>query len=119
MLVPALMVNGPGTLRVKTGGTTASAKLVEAVRDPDVPVIVTVLVAKTAALLAVRVNAEPPVVGLGDQEAVTPAGRPLAARVTGPENPYCEMTPMEVVIVPPCATLTLEGPERVNAGVWI
>ena len=72
---------------MKTGGTTTTWKVVEAVNVPDVPVIVTVLFPNPAVLLAVRVNIEIPVVEVGDQDAVTPAGRPRAARLTSPVNP--------------------------------
>jgi hypothetical protein len=56
--------------------------------EPDVPVIVIVLFPMLAELLALNVSAEPPVVGLVPNDAVTPAGSPLTARFTLPAKPY-------------------------------
>lgn len=50
--------------------------VVEAVNDPDVPLMVTVTVPRLAAALAVNVNALELVAGLGEKEGVTPLGRP-------------------------------------------
>ena len=86
------MLSEPGTKSVKTGGTTKTWKVVEAVSVPETPVIVAVLFPNAAVLLAVRVNIEVPVVEGGDQDAVTPAGRPLAARLTAPVNPNSGVT---------------------------
>ena len=58
------------------------------VRLPDVPVIVMVGVPGTAELLAESVRVLLPVVGLGENDAVTPLGNPEAARFTLPANPY-------------------------------
>ena len=65
-----------------------SVKVVDAVIDPEVPVIVTVAAPGVAVLLADNVKVLVPVVGLGENDAVTPLGRPEAARFTLPENPY-------------------------------
>jgi hypothetical protein len=54
--------------------------VVVAVVDPDVPVIVTTDWPIGALLAAVNVSWEEPVVGLGENEAVTPLGRPEIAR---------------------------------------
>ena len=56
------------------------------------PVIVTVAGPVVAALLAVSVIKLEPVVGFGAKDAVTPLGRPEAARLTLPVNPYCGTT---------------------------
>ena len=61
--------------------------MVEAVSVPEVPVIVTVLLVNAAVLLAVSVNIDVDVVEAGDQDAVKPAGRPLATRLTSPVKP--------------------------------
>ena len=61
--------------------------MVVAVSAPDVPVTVTVLWPTIAELLAVKVSAEFPVVGLGEKVAVTPFGRPETARFTLPVKP--------------------------------
>jgi hypothetical protein len=65
---------------------------VDAVTLPEVPVMVTVKVPAVAGLLAVSVIMLEPVVGFGAKDAVTPLGRPDAARLTLPVNPYCGFT---------------------------
>ena len=45
-------------------------------------------------------------VGFGENEAVTPAGKPEAVRLTLPVNPYCELTLIEVVMELPVPTVT-------------
>ena len=78
---------------VKLGGRlTVSAIVVDAVRPPEVPVIVTVAAPVVAVLLAVNVTPLDPVVGLVAKFAVTPLGRPVAARVTLPVNPLAPVT---------------------------
>jgi hypothetical protein len=57
-----------------------------------VPVTVTVLCPMVAELVAVNVSVLFPVVGLGENDAVTPLGRPDAESVTLPVNPYCGFT---------------------------
>ena len=75
-----------------------SFTLVVALRLPDVPVIVTVAGPAVAVLLAVSVSTLLFVAGLVPKVAVTPLGRPLAARVTLPVNPPAPVT--EMVLVP-------------------
>lgn len=60
---------------------TVTTMDVDVVREPEVPVIVTVAVPTVAVLLAVSVRTLEPVVGLVPNAAVTPFGRPDAARV--------------------------------------
>ena len=55
---------------------------------PEVPVTVNVYCPSAAVLLAAKVNVLEPVVGLGENEAVTPAGNPDTERLTLPVNPY-------------------------------
>ena len=71
---------------------TVSAMVVVAVVLPEVPVMVTVDEPAVAVLLAVSVSTLVPVVGLVPNEAVTPLGRPEAARVTLPVNPPVSVT---------------------------
>jgi hypothetical protein len=59
------------------------------IRAPDVPVTVTLYCPRLAELLAVSVRMLYPVVGFGANDAVTPLGKPDAARLTLPVNPYC------------------------------
>ncbi len=75
--------------------------VVVAVRLPDVPVIVSVLLLDGAELLAVSVNTLVPEVGFALHEAVTPLGRPDTARSTFPVNPYCGVTVMVDCPEPP------------------
>ena len=78
---------------VKLGGRlTVSAIVVDAVRLPEVPVMVTVAAPAVAVLLAVNVTPLDPVVGLVAKLAVTPLGKPVAARVTLPLNPFAPVT---------------------------
>jgi hypothetical protein len=77
---------------------TVSAMVVDAVRVPDVPVMVTVDEPVVAVLLAVSVSTLLPVVGLVPNAAVTPLGNPDAARVTLPVKGLTSVT--EIVSVP-------------------
>lgn len=83
---------------------TVSAMVVDEVKEPEVPVMVTVAVPAAAVLLAVRVNTLVLVVGLVANAAVTPVGRPDAARVTLPLKGLTSVTEMVSVPLPPCAT---------------
>jgi hypothetical protein len=94
------------------------AIVVVAVKLPDVPVMVTVAVPVVAVLLAVSVRTLEPVVGFVPNAAVTPLGKPDAARVTLPLNPLTSVT--EIVLEPllPCVTDRLLGEaDRVKLGV--
>jgi hypothetical protein len=66
--------------------------VVLAVRLPEVPVMVTVDVPAVAELLAVSVSTLEAVVGLVPKDAVTPLGKPEAANVTLPLNPFAPVT---------------------------
>ena len=97
---------------------TVSATVVLAVRLPEVPVIVTVAAPVVAVALAVNVSTLVPVVGFVPNAAVTPLGRPDAARVTLPLNPPTSVTEIVLVPLPPCVTVTLLGEaESVKLGV--
>lgn len=88
---------------------TVRARLVELVKLPEVPVMVTVAVPAVAALLAESVNTLLVEVLLGLKEAVTPLGRPDAERLTLPENP--PWGAKEIVVEPlvPCTSVRLFG----------
>jgi hypothetical protein len=121
-LLPCVTVTDVGeALTLKLGDAaefTVSEMVVVAVKVPDVPVIVTVAVPVVAVLLAVRVNALVEVVGFVPKVAVTPLGRPDAARVTLPENPPRSVTVIVFVPLPPWVTVTLLGDaESVKLGV--
>lgn len=78
--------------------------MVVAVTEPEVPVIVTVAAPVVAVLLAVRVRTLVPVVGLVPNAAVTPLGKPDAARVTLPVKPPTSVTVMVSVALLPRVT---------------
>src|SRR5580698_666871 len=97
---------------------TVSARVVVAVKLPEVPVMVTVADPVVAVLLAVRVSTLVPVVGFVPNAAVTPLGRPDAASVTLPVNPPASVTVMVLVPLPPCVIDRLLGEsESVKLGV--
>jgi len=76
---------------------TVRLRVVFAVRLPEVPVMVTVEVPRVAVALAVSVSVLVVVVGLGLKTAVTPLGRPEAAKETLPLKPFCGVTVMVLV----------------------
>ena len=94
---------------VKLGGNpTVRAIVVVAVRLPDVPVMVTVVVPAAAVLLTLNVNRLEVLVGFVAKVAVTPLGRPLTARVVLPVKPFAGATLMVSVTAPPCRTDRVE-----------
>jgi hypothetical protein len=97
---------------------TVRASVVDAVKLPEVPVIVTVADPVVAVLLAVSVSTLVPVVGFVPNAAVTPLGRPDAARLTLPVNPPTSVTVIVLLPLPPCVIVRLLGEsERVKLGV--
>jgi hypothetical protein len=86
------------------GRLTVSAIVVDAVRLPEVPVMVTVAAPVVAVLLAVNVTPLVPVVGLVPKLAVTPLGKPVAASVTLPVNPWAPVTVTVSLALLPCVT---------------
>jgi hypothetical protein len=98
---------------------TVRASVVVATRLPEVPVIVTVAPPVVADALAVSVSVLVPVVGFGLNPAVTPLGRPDAARVTLPVNPLTSFTVMVLVpLAPPLVIVKLVvESESVKLGV--
>jgi len=71
-------------------------------------------------LLAVKVTVLEAVVGLVPKAAVIPVGRPLAASVTEPVNPFAGATATVLAAVAACATETLAGEEdRVKLGAAV
>jgi len=89
---------------VKPGfAVTVSAMVVVAVSVPEVPVIVTVAAPVVAVALAVSVSTLVLVVGLVANAAVTPVGRPDAARVTEPVNGLTSVTVIVSVPLALCA----------------
>jgi hypothetical protein len=78
------------------------------VRLPEVPVIVTVAGPTVAVLNAVRVKVLVVVALAGLNDAVTPAGNPLAERATEPPKLLSAVTVMVLIPLAPCTTLTGE-----------
>jgi hypothetical protein len=117
--------------RLKLGGgalsLTVSAIVVLPVRLPDVPVMVTVEVPVVAELLAFSLSTLDAVVGFVPNEAVTPLGKPDAARVTLPVNPFRSATVMVSVPLLPWVTDKLDaegdsvklGAVTVTTKVWV
>ena len=110
-LEPCVMVRLLGELEsVKFGGgLTVSETVVAFVKLPAVPVMVTLTVPVAAVLVAVRVNVLVLDVALGLNEAVTPAGRPEAARVTLLLKPFCGLTVMVLAPLAPSTMVKLFG----------
>ena len=101
-------------------GVTVSAIVVLAVKEPEVPVMVTLAVPTVAVLLADSVSTLLPVAGLVANTAVTPLGKPEAASVTEPVNPFRSVTEMVLGALRPSAidTAGAEG-ASVKLGVGL
>ena len=104
-------------LNVKTLVSIVRPMPVVATRPPEEPAMVTRNVPTTAELLAVNATVLDPVVGFGVNDAVTPPGRPYAARFTLPMNPGWPATVMVAVPEDPCITAREAGEaERAKPG---
>ena len=79
------------------------------VRLPEVPVMVMFDNPAVAVLAAVSVNMLVPVVLAGLNDAVTPAGRPLATRATEPLKLLMPATVIVLLPLVPATTLKLLG----------
>ncbi len=108
---PCVMVRLLGEAeRVKFGGGfTVRESVVELDRLPDAPVMVTAAVPVDAVLLTVSVNVLVPVVLVGLNDAVTPAGRPVADKLTVPLKPLSALTVMVLVPMAPWTMVKLLG----------
>ena len=73
---------------MKVGACTPSVRFAVAVMLPDVPVMMSGYCPIAAVPLAVNVKVLLFVVGLGENEAVTPLGKPAMDRVTLPVKPF-------------------------------
>jgi len=116
-IVDVLPVVAPGTtliadpLNVNPGAAvTVSATVVDAVKAPEVPLMVTVTGPPTVApLLADSVSTCVPATVPAAKIAVTPLGRPEAASATLPVNPPTLATVIVLVEVLPCTTDSVAG----------
>jgi hypothetical protein len=79
------------------------------VRLPEVPVIVTVAAPTVAVFAAINVSVLDVVALAGLNDAVTPAGKPLAARLTEPLKPLSGVTATVLLPLAPWAILTGEA----------
>jgi hypothetical protein len=98
---PSTMVTAFGEaerLKLWNGAFTVRLSVVVFVSVPDVPVTVTVAGPVVAEALAVSVKVLVLLVLLGLNDAVTPLGRPEAARLTLPAKPPMSVT--MIVLVP-------------------
>ena len=87
---------------------------------PEVPVIVTVDIPVVAVALAMSVKILVPVVGFVPNDAVTPLGRPDAAKVTLPVKPFWGATAIVLGPLAPWRMLRLLGEaERLKSGVAV
>ena len=83
--------------------------MVVLVKVPDVPVMLTVTAPVAAVLLAVSVNVLALAAGFGLNAAVTPLGRPDAAKLTLPLKPFCGVTVIVLVPLAPWVMIKLLG----------
>jgi hypothetical protein len=91
----------PPTTKVGAA-VTVTATVVDAVSEPEVPPIATVVGPPTVAEpVAVSVNTLDPVAGFVPKDAVTPLGKPLVERVTLPVNPFAPVTVTVSVLLLP------------------
>ena len=109
---PCVIVTLVGEAPSEKFGVPFTVKLTVVVcaRLPEVPVIVTVAPPVVAEALAVSVRTLVPVAGFELKPAVTPVGKPEAASVTAPLNPF--VGAIVIVLVPPappCVIVTLDG----------
>jgi hypothetical protein len=90
-------------------GFTVNPMVVDELREPEVPVTVTLKAPTVAVLPAVRVKTLLLVVGLVPKAAVTPLGNPEAASVTLPVNPPTSVTVIVSVALLPWVTNKVEA----------
>ena len=104
-------------VRVGAGTFTVRVTVVEWLRLPEIPVIVTVDAPVVAVLLAVSVKELVVVAEAGLKAAVTPLGKPDADRLTLPVNPLSGATAIVLEPLDPWATVRLFGAaERLKFG---
>ena len=109
-LLPCGMLRLAGDAEsAKPGVAIVSAIVAALFNIPEVPVTVIVDIPVTAKALTVSVRVLAPVVLAGLNDAVTPLGRPDAARLTLPLNPPCGPTVIVLTPLPPGLTLRLAG----------
>lgn len=110
-LIPCVMVKLLGEAEsVKFGGgLTVRESVVELDRLPDEPVMVTAAWPVVAVLVAASVRMLVPVVLVGLNDAVTPAGRPDADKLTLPLKPLSGLMEIELVPLAACTMVKVLG----------
>lgn len=117
-LEPWLTVKVAGLADRVKAGLTLSSMVVDCVREPLVPVTVTIAASGGAVPDAVNVSTLPDVVGFVSNDAVTPVGRPLTLKFTDPVNPLLGVTVIVLEPLPPGPMITVSGlADREKAGV--
>jgi hypothetical protein len=118
VLLPGVRLSALGDAEsVKPGTVIVTPIVVELFRVPEVPVTVTVVVPPTAELLAVSVSVLELPVLTGLNAAVTPLGRPEAARLTLALKLFSAFTAMVLVPLPPAARdMLVAEVDKVNEG---
>jgi hypothetical protein len=96
-------------VKLFTRELTVRLSVVEFVNVPEVPVIFTVTAPVVAVEAAVRVSVLVLVPGFGLNAAVIPLGRPDAASVTLPSNPFVESMLIVLVAFPPWTSVSASG----------
>jgi hypothetical protein len=120
-LLPGVRLRLAGdAVNVKVGTVMVRPMLAVLFRAPEVPVTVTLTVAAVTELAAVSVSVLALIVLTGLKAAVTPLGRPVAARITLPLNPFSGLTVRVLVPLVPGVRLRLTADaERVKLGTAI
>jgi hypothetical protein len=114
--VPCPMIKFELSEIVKSCASTSNMKVVADFWEPLVPEMVTAYCPFLAELAAVSVSVLVVVVGFRLHAAVTPLGRPDAARSTLPVKPYAALTVTVDVVELPWPTLTVPAVAREKAG---
>jgi hypothetical protein len=94
------------------GGVTVTVSVVDPARLPEIPLTVNWETLAAAVLVAVSVSVLFAAVLAGLNDAVTPAGRPVAVKATVPLKPVCGATVIVALPVLPGATFTLGTEEE-------
>ncbi len=99
------------------GAATRSGICVLTTRSPEVPVIVKFVATCVADVVAFKVSVEKPDVVAGENEAVTPSGRPVAESLALPVNPYSGLKVIvDVTLLPGFSKSDAGAFDRVKVG---
>lgn len=108
---------GVSVIAKSAGAVTVMVMATEDVTLPEIPLTVTCVALAAAAPVAFRVRVLLVVALAGLNDAVTPAGKPVAVRATAPVKPALGAMVMVVVPEPPVATFTfVDDEDRLKPG---